>query len=216
MAVGYTIDDLSDERPTQHLSAHQSHDTSGLGEPLVPADGDSQLAVLGVPHLETGITGVEVELLLVAGTIRNVGLSVHAQHRSVSINNGDGVVVGLVVLLEEGDGKHHVQLLGDLLEVSNQSAGGSRLSKSERLLLLILAEVPSGEQLLEQNHLSSLGSGLADQLFTLSNILLPHGATGNNSVESLRARHLSSGNSHVSHLTEVLWFSLKSGVPSNH
>ena len=215
MAVGYTTDDDRDTDPTQHLSAHQSHDTSGLGEPLVPADGDSQLAVLGVPHLEAGVTRVEVELLLVAGTIGNVGLSVHSQHRSVSVDDGDGVVVGLVVLLEEGDGKHDVQLLGDLLEVGDQSAGGSGLRQSERLLLLILAEVPSGEQLLQQNHLRSLGSGLTDQLLTLRNILLPHGATGDRPIESLRARHLSSGNSHVSHLTAVLRFSLKSGVPSN-
>ena len=169
---------------TDHLSAHESHDTSSLGEPLIPADGDSELAVLGVPHLEAGVTGVEVELLLVAGTIGNVGLSVDTEDLTVSVDDSDRVVVGLVVLLEERDGKHDRQLLGDLLEVSNQSAGGGRLSVGEGRLLLVLlvthvpfphlAEIPSSEELLEKNDLSTLGSGLTDELLALGDVLLPN------------------------------------------
>lgn len=104
MAVGYTTRQPQRAAPTDHLSTHEGHDASSLGEPLVPADGHSQLAVLGVPHLEATVAGVEVELLLVAGTIGNVGLSVHAKDLTIGIDDGNGVVVGLVVLLEEGDG----------------------------------------------------------------------------------------------------------------
>jgi hypothetical protein len=112
-------------------------------------------------------------------------LSVNTKIGTISINNGNGVVVCLIVLLEERNGKNDVQFLGYLLEVSNESAGGSGLSKSERRLLLILqitqgtqfsylAEIVSSEELLKKNDLSTLGSSLTDELFTLGDIFLPN------------------------------------------
>lgn len=120
------------------FSAHQSHDTSSLGEPLIPTNGNAQLAELGIPDLEASITRVEVELLFITRTIGNVGLSVDTENLTISINNSNGVVVSLVILLEERNGKNNIELLSYLLEVSNQSRGGSRLSLSKGRLLLIL------------------------------------------------------------------------------
>lgn len=184
MAVGYTTRQPQRAAPTDHLSTHEGHDASSLGEPLVPADGHSQLAVLGVPHLEATVAGVEVELLLVAGTIGNVGLSVHAKDLTIGIDDGNGVVVGLVVLLEEGDGQHHRELLSHLLEVGNQSAGRGRLGEGERLLLLILAvtprpfphlaEVPASEKLLEENDLGALRGSFTNELLALGDVFLPN------------------------------------------
>ena len=89
MAVGYTTRQPQRAAPTDHLSTHEGHDASSLGEPLVPADGHSQLAVLGVPHLEATVAGVEVELLLVAGSVRDVRLAIDSQDRTVSIDDLD-------------------------------------------------------------------------------------------------------------------------------
>lgn len=121
------------------FSTHQSHDTSSLGEPLIPADSNTQLAVLSIPDLEASITGVEVELLFITGTIGNVRLSVHTEDFTISINNSNGVVISLVILLEEGNGKNNFEFLSNLLEVSNQSRSSSRFSLSKRRLLLILS-----------------------------------------------------------------------------
>lgn len=103
-------------------------------------------------------------------------LSVDTQNRSICINDCNRIVIGLIVLLEEGYGKNNTQLLGNLLKMSNQSARGSRFRESERLLLLILAEIPPREQLLKQNDLGTLGSSLANQFLSLSDILFPYRA----------------------------------------
>lgn len=184
MAVGYTNHDSKPTVPTDNLSTHESHDASSFGEPLIPADSHSELAVLGIPHLETSVTGVEVELLLVTGTIGDMGLSVHTKNLAVGIDDGNGVVVGLVVLLEERDGEHHREFLSNLLEVGNQSAGRSRLSKSERLLLLVLvirpwpisnlAEIPASEKLLKKDDLGTLSGCLTNELFSLGDVFLPN------------------------------------------
>lgn len=120
------------------FSTHQSHATSTFREPLIPADSNTQLAVLGLPDLEAGITGVEVELLLITRTIGNVGLSVDSEDSTIGINNGNGVVVSLVVLFEERDREDNIKFLSYFLEVSNELRGSSRLSKSKGSLLLIL------------------------------------------------------------------------------
>ena len=103
-------------------------------------------------------------------------LSVDTQNRSIRINNCNRIVLGLIVLLEEGYGKNHTQFLCNLLKVSNQSARGSGFRKSERLLLLILAEIPPREKLLKQNDLGTLCSSLTNQLLSLSDILFPYRA----------------------------------------
>ena len=110
------------------LSAHQSHDTSSFRVPLIPTNGNAQLAELSIPDLEASITRVEVELLFITRTIGNVGLSVDTENFTISINNSNGVVVSLVILLEERDRENNVKLLGYLLEVSNKSGGRSRFS----------------------------------------------------------------------------------------
>lgn len=66
-------------------------------------------------------------------------------------------------------------------------------------LHIYLAEIPTSKEFLKKNDLSSLSSSLTDELFALSNILLPNLTTNDCYVLILRAGHLSSGNSHVSH-----------------
>ena len=92
----------------QHLRAHQRHDASRFGEPLVPANRNAKFTVFRVPDLETRVAGAEVELLFVARSIGNVALSVYSQNLSVRVDNGNRVVVGLVVSLVEGDGEYHL------------------------------------------------------------------------------------------------------------
>ena len=92
----------------QHLRAHQRHDASRFGEPLVPANCNAKFTVFRVPDLETRVAGAEVELLFVARSIGNVALSVYSQNLSVRVDDGNRVVVGLVVSLVEGDGEYHL------------------------------------------------------------------------------------------------------------
>src|SRR3546814_15392789 len=53
----------------QDFRAHQHHRAGGFGIPLVPADADADRAVAGLPYLEAGIAGAEIEFLRIARTV---------------------------------------------------------------------------------------------------------------------------------------------------
>ena len=117
--------------------------------------------------LEAGVAGPEVELLLVAGTVGDVALPVDAEHRAVRVHQGEAVVVGLAIALEERDRDHHAQLLGHRCESRDGGMACGGLGPVEERILLFAAEVGPLEQLGGQDHLGAPGRGLAHQVLHL-------------------------------------------------
>ena len=76
---------------------------------MIPADADADPAVTGIPHLEARIAGAEVILLLIAGTVRDMGLAVNAHETAVRIDDGHAVEARLVLSLEKTDRQDNVQ-----------------------------------------------------------------------------------------------------------
>src|SRR5690606_23787533 len=167
----------------QQFGAHQRHAAGSFREPLVPADGYTDLRIAGVPDLEAAVAGVEVVLLVVAGAVRDVTLAVDAQQRAVGIDDGDGVEAGAPGQLEEADRQHHGQLLGDLLEMQDRRVFLYRGGQLQIFGVGLLAEVGRLEQFLDQDHLGTFAGGFADKLFGLGDVRLAIPG----------ARHLSGG-----------------------
>ena len=74
----------------------------GLREPLVPADADTHAACRGVKHLESGVSGRKIELLLIKMVIRNMGLPVNAEIFT-GVQHDNRVVEGCHVPLIDAD-----------------------------------------------------------------------------------------------------------------
>ena len=71
----------------QHFGAHQRHRTGRFGEPLIPANADTDTAMARVPDLETGIAGAEVVFLLIAGAIGNMAFAVDAHRAAIGVDH---------------------------------------------------------------------------------------------------------------------------------
>ena len=193
----------------QHLRAHQSHDACRFGEPLIPANGNAKFTIFRIPDLEARVAWAEVKLLFISRSIGNVALSVYSQDLSVRVDDGNRVVKGLIVSLEEGDGEYHLQFLGHFSEVRNQLAGASRFGLREGRLLLVLelengsktnlAEIPIAEKLLQQNNLRALSSGFTNEFLSLGNVLIHNLPIPHTPALNVRAGHLSGSDSDVSH-----------------
>ncbi|MCY1431409.1 hypothetical protein D9M71_473760 [compost metagenome] len=157
-------------RVEEDFRAHQRHAARRFREPLVPADGHSDLRVAGLPYLETGVARVEVVLLVVARAVRDVALAVDAEQAAVGIDDRDAIEAGAAGALEEADRQHHLQLGGDLPEVRDGfvlfHAGGQLGVVGVRLL----AEVGGLEQFLDQDDLRTLCGRLAHQLLGVGDV----------------------------------------------
>ena len=97
----------------QHLGAHQGQGAGALGKPLVPADPDAQPAIGRVPDAKARVARVEVELLLVAGPVGDVGTCgtapVPCRRRRSSPGCCSGAGVGP---LEEAERQDHAEFAG--------------------------------------------------------------------------------------------------------
>gem|GEM_PF-5547675 len=164
----------------QDVGALERHDARALREPLVPADAHADRPDPRAPGLEARVAGVEVELLLVAGSVGDVALPVHAQHRAVGVDHRQAVEVGLARLLEERDGQHDAELAGQAREARDERVLVDRVREREQLLALELGEVEVLEQLLEQHQLRAVRRCLAHERLGLAQVLL----------QDVRAAHL--------------------------
>src|SRR5262249_32716279 len=77
----------------QDLRPLQGHAARAFGKPLVPADAHADAAVRGGPDAKAGIPGVEIVLLLIAGTIGNMGFAIEADLTSVAVDDHHRIVV---------------------------------------------------------------------------------------------------------------------------
>src|SRR3546814_1839339 len=83
-----------------------------LREVAVVADVDAEPAVGGVEHRPAGVAGLEEELLVEAGDLRDVGLAVLAEVAAVGVDERAGVVVdaGDVLLVDRHQDRKSTRL----------------------------------------------------------------------------------------------------------
>ena len=97
-------------RVQQQFGTVQGHDARRLREPLVPAHRGANAREACVPHLEAGVTGGEVELLVVTRALGNVRFAVVPQHGTTGIHHHQRVVEAVAVALVNRHRQHHLQL----------------------------------------------------------------------------------------------------------
>ena len=146
-------------RVEEHVRTLQRHGARRLGEPLVPADPDTQPTVPGGPGPESRVPRVEVELLFVTGTVRNVRLAVDPEHVTVC-DDGHRIEVGGTRRLEERDRHDGTRAGGDLRYGRNRRIVIGGRGPREVLLLLALRKIAALEQLRGQDDVGALGDGL--------------------------------------------------------
>ena len=160
-------------RVEQELGALQAHDARGLGEPLVPADGDADPPDRGVPDPEARVAGVGVDLLEAAGrALGDVGLPVDAEDAAVGVDDRAGVVVGVVRALEEVDRDDDTELLRERGH-PRHGRPVERLGEGEVLALPVHEREEVGrEHLLRQHDLRAGRGRLAHDAGGLLEVLL--------------------------------------------
>src|SRR4029079_5907351 len=153
----------------QYLGAKERRDSRSFRIPLIPADQDSDLCVLRIPHAkpagslvlsivrDIGVAWCEIIFLVEERIIRDVHLPVHAEEFSVGVDDSCGIAIDTGGLsLENGNDQNHVQLLRDLLH-SLDRWSWNWLGDVEALALLRFAEVGSVEELLQADDLGTAG-----------------------------------------------------------
>jgi hypothetical protein len=70
-------------RKEQNLGAFQDQRAGGFREPLVPANAAAYGGMFGLDRPKSGVAVVEIELFLLAGGLRNMGLAVIPQDFAV-------------------------------------------------------------------------------------------------------------------------------------
>src|SRR5579862_6507863 len=151
-------------REEKQLCILERHDPRNLGEPLIPADADTDASESGAPDAESCIAGGEIALLLVAGAVRDVRLAVDAEVAAIRIENRDGIEISVAGALEETDRQHDAELARDRAEVPHGAALGERARQGKVAHILLDAEVRCLEQLGQQDDLRAACSSLPDQL----------------------------------------------------
>ena len=116
----------------QNFGAHQRHASAPPpGNHWSQQIATPSLANCGVEHLEAGVARREVELLVIAGSFRNVRFAVAAEHRAVGIDDDHGVVERIVGALEHADRQHHAELARQTAEMLDRRMALERLRQVE-------------------------------------------------------------------------------------
>ncbi len=159
-------------RVEQQFRPHQHHRARGFGIPLVPAHADAQRpAGRGLrrrPHLEPGIAGAEVELLLVTGTVGNVALAIDALDFAIGADHREAVVIMRPVRLEEAGRDRHLQRLGQRLHGEHRLMLADGGGVGEQALVLDAAEIFALEQFRRQDHARALPAASRTRRDTLA------------------------------------------------
>src|SRR5690606_36367390 len=129
----------------KQVRAPERHRPGRFGEPLVPADAYPDGAEARAPRLEPGVARVEVVLLLVAGSVRDVALAVDAEDVAGGVYHGQAVEVRLAGPFEERQRQHHPELSGEAREAVEERVVVDRVRQRERLFAFELWEVQALE-----------------------------------------------------------------------
>ena len=152
-------------RVEQQFRAHQRHAPRGLREPLVPADAHTDFGVCRVPHAETGVAGREIELFLIEMVIRDVGLAVLAEHRTVRVDDGDRVKGRVAHALIIANRQHDPEVARNAAQFLHCRIFLQRSREMVVFVVLFLAEVPVLKQFGQQDDLRALRRRLFHLLY---------------------------------------------------
>ena len=172
----------------QDIRALERHGPRHLREPLVPADADTDAADRRIPDPQAQIAGGEIELLLIALAVGNVGLAIEAED-AVGVDNRDAVEELTLGPLEKADGHDHAQLAGQRRKVLDDRVTLERPGQVEVLGVLLRAEIGGKEQLLQQHQSGALPFGFPDHRFGPLDVVVLVPA----------ARHLGHGDGQLAH-----------------
>mmetsp|Transcript_11175 Transcript_11175/g.68903 ORF Transcript_11175/g.68903 Transcript_11175/m.68903 type:complete len:233 (+) Transcript_11175:1813-2511(+) len=140
-------------RVEEHFCSFQDQRPRSFRKPLIPTDSNPDLSNFGIEHLESGVSGIEVEFFLVPWSVRDVRFSIQSQVGTICVEHDHAVEMCLSVLFEETDGQHHVQLLRQLGEFVQERMSVDGMCKLEQVWMLGLREVRAGEEFLQEHHL---------------------------------------------------------------
>lgn len=162
----------------EEFCALQGHTASGLGEPLVPAYAEANCGEASLEDTEACVARGEVVLLLVTRAIRDVGLAVDTKLGTVGVNDDDGVEVGVVCALIKADGQDDVEFTGEGLEAKNVGFIILHGNSEAHAIHLVNREVEGSEEFLKENDICTLTSGISDERFCSTAVLVYIGRRG--------------------------------------
>src|ERR1700681_4377768 len=182
-------------RIQQQLRAHQRHDARALGKTLIPADGGTDAPIAGIEYPKAGITGGEIELLLVARAVRDMRLAVDAEPPAIGIEHRQRIEIDIARALKEADRQYHLELRRQGAEAPQQGAVVGTLGELQVPCILFDAEIRGGEQLLQQDDLGAAGMSIAHQPLSAIEVRGQLPAAGE---LRRRDRHLAAAGAHAS------------------
>src|SRR3546814_4457123 len=104
-------------------------------------------AVAGLPYLEAGIAGAEIEFLRIARTVGDVALAIDAHHRALIVDHGEAVVMMMSLRLEEAGRNVDAEILRQPLHGENRRMIIHRKGAGEIALVVGAAEILALKQL---------------------------------------------------------------------
>ena len=112
---------------------------------------------------EASVAGAKVIFLLIAGTVRNVALSIDAQDFAIGISHRHAVEIVRSVLLEERNRNDDAELFRQLRKRQHARMFRGGIGRLEPFQVLARAEIDTLKQLGGQNDLRAPVCSLADE-----------------------------------------------------
>ncbi|MNL36541.1 hypothetical protein D3C87_1586260 [compost metagenome] len=107
-----------------------------------------------------------------------MAFTINPEVAAIGINDRDAVETCTTRQLVETDRQHHLQLLGDFLEVLDGDVVFNRRGQLQVIRVRLLAEVRRLEQFLNQDDLRAFGGGFTDQSFSNFDVAFQVPGTG--------------------------------------
>ena len=176
------------------LCAFYCHSSGSLRKPLVPADPNAHFSIGCVKYLKTGISRRKIKFFLIEMVIRNMGLSVNAQNRTVCIDHSNRIKQPVHISFVKTYRDHYSKACTDSLEISHCRIFHYRRCKLVIIISALLAEILTFKQLWKKDHLSSFRCCLTYQSLCFFYVFCYISA----------AAHLDCGTSYVSQFSFLL------------
>ena len=174
--------------------AFDCHSSGSLRKPLVPADPNAHFSIGCVKYLKTGISRCEIKFFLIEMVIRDMGLSVNAQNRTVCIDHSNRIKQPVYISFIKTDWDHYLQAGANSLEIAHCRIFHHRRGKLIVIISALLAEILTFKQLWKKDHLSSFRCCLTYQSLCFFYVFCYISA----------AAHLDCGTSYVSQFSFLL------------
>ena len=150
-------------REKEQLRTVQDERTRGLRKPLIPADADADCRIACFPCQEAGVSGREIEFLLIVMVIRNMRFAVDTEQRAVGINDRFGIKQTAVVPLIKADRQHDRKLLCERHAAPDCRILLGFLRKCVIFIAALLTEILPLEELRQQDNLCAFCGSAADE-----------------------------------------------------